>query len=113
MLSATVPSFFHPYHGRETLGLILRAVMRVFKEFRYEREIGPESLSDHVLVFRAPVGMRGSNPVFGLPTTTRTFRGARSLVTRPPEAAAPPQASSSQLEGTLLACREGKAARQR
>jgi hypothetical protein len=52
------PVVFRSYHGRETLGVILSAVMRVFEDFRYEREIGAEGASDHALVFRARVGDR-------------------------------------------------------
>lgn len=42
------------YHGRDATGLILRAVFRVFEDFRYEREIGDDA--NHALVFRARVG---------------------------------------------------------
>jgi len=52
------PVVFRPYHGRDALGVILRAVMRVFEDFRYEREIGAEGGSDHALTFRARVGER-------------------------------------------------------
>jgi SnoaL-like domain len=52
------PVVFRPYQGRETLGVILSAVMRVFEDFRYEREIGAEGASDHALVFRTRVGDR-------------------------------------------------------
>ncbi len=52
------PVVFRPYQGRETLGVILSAVMRVFGDFRYEREIGAEGASDHALVFRTRVGDR-------------------------------------------------------
>jgi SnoaL-like domain len=52
------PVVFRPYQGRETLGVILSAVMRVFEDFRYEREIGAEGASDHALVFRTRVGER-------------------------------------------------------
>ncbi|HEV2923444.1 MAG TPA: nuclear transport factor 2 family protein [Solirubrobacteraceae bacterium] len=52
------PVVFRPYHGREALVVILRAVMRVFEDFRYEREIGAEEASDHALLFRARVGDR-------------------------------------------------------
>ncbi len=52
------PVVFRPYHGREALGVILRAVMRVFEDFHYEREIGAEEASDHALLFRARVGDR-------------------------------------------------------
>jgi hypothetical protein len=33
-------------------------VMRVFEDFRYEREIGAEGAADHALVFRTRVGDR-------------------------------------------------------
>jgi SnoaL-like domain len=52
------PVVFRPYEGREALGVILRSVMRVFEDFRYEREIGSEGASDHALLFRARVGDR-------------------------------------------------------
>lgn len=52
------PVVFRPYQGRETLGVILHAVNRVFEDFRYEREIGAEGAEDHALVFRARVGDR-------------------------------------------------------
>ena len=52
------PVVYPPYHGREVLGVILRAVMRVFEDFHYEREIGAEGASDHALLFRARVGHR-------------------------------------------------------
>lgn len=42
-----------PYHGKAVVGMILRAVFRVFEGFRYEAEIGSED--EHVLVFRARV----------------------------------------------------------
>jgi hypothetical protein len=52
------PVAFRPYHGREALGAILRAVTRVVRDFRFEREIGTEGSSDQALVFRARVGDR-------------------------------------------------------
>jgi SnoaL-like domain len=52
------PVVFRPYHGHEALGVILRAVMRVFEDFHYEREIGAEGASDHALLFKARVGNR-------------------------------------------------------
>jgi glycerate kinase len=52
------PVVFRSYHGREALGAILGAVMRVFEDFSYEREIGGEGESDHALVFKARVGDR-------------------------------------------------------
>ena len=52
------PVVFRPYHGRDSLAAILLAVMRVFEDFRYEREIGADGAADHALVFRARVGDR-------------------------------------------------------
>lgn len=52
------PVVYRPYHGREALGVILRAVMRVFEDFQYEREIGAEGAEDHALLFRTRVGDR-------------------------------------------------------
>jgi len=45
-----------PYRGKEALHTVLSAVIQVFQEFRYVREIG--TATDHVLVFRARVGER-------------------------------------------------------
>ena len=52
------PVVFAPYHGRDAVGVILRAVVEVFEDFRYVREIGTPDGVDHVLVFRARVGDR-------------------------------------------------------
>jgi len=52
------PVVFRPYHGREALRVILGAVMRVFEDFHYEREIGAEGAEDHALLFRTRVGDR-------------------------------------------------------
>ena len=52
------PVVFRSYQGREVLGVILSAVMRVFEDFRYEREIGAAEANDHALVFKARVGDR-------------------------------------------------------
>jgi hypothetical protein len=52
------PVVFKPYSGRDSVGAILRAVFRVFEDFRYEREIGGEQDPHHALVFRARVGDR-------------------------------------------------------
>ena len=52
------PVVFKPYTGRDSVGAILRAVFRVFDDFRYEREIGAAADRDHALVFRARVGDR-------------------------------------------------------
>lgn len=55
------PIVYRPYQGREALGVILRAVARVFEDFRYERELvadGSEGSQTHALVFRARIGDR-------------------------------------------------------
>ena len=52
------PVAFSPYHGRETVDVILRAVARVLQDFHFEREIGAEGARDQALVFRARVGDR-------------------------------------------------------
>lgn len=50
------PAVFKPYHGREAMRVILAAVMAVFEDFHYVREIGADDASDHALVFEARVG---------------------------------------------------------
>jgi hypothetical protein len=50
------PVVFKPYHGREALRLILQAVLAVFEDFHYVREIGGHDARDHALVFEARVG---------------------------------------------------------
>ena len=50
------PVVFTPYEGREALRQILAAVMDVFQDFRYVREIGADGAPDHALVFEARVG---------------------------------------------------------
>jgi limonene-1,2-epoxide hydrolase len=50
------PVAFQPHEGRAAVGAILRAVVEVFEDFRYVREIGAPDAADHVLVFRARVG---------------------------------------------------------
>ena len=50
---------FTPYHGRDALRVILEAVMAVFEDFHYVREIGADietGARDHALVFEARVG---------------------------------------------------------
>jgi hypothetical protein len=50
------PIVHKPYEGREALRAILRAVVRVFEDFRYAAEFsGPDG---HVLWFRTRVGER-------------------------------------------------------
>lgn len=50
------PVVFTPYEGRDALRTILAAVMEVFQDFRYVREIGAADARDHALVFQAKVG---------------------------------------------------------
>lgn len=50
------PVVFNPYEGREALRQILAAVIDVFEDFRYIREIGAAGAADHALVFEARVG---------------------------------------------------------
>ncbi|MDV3136611.1 nuclear transport factor 2 family protein [Mycobacterium sp. 29Ha] len=50
------PVVFTPYEGREALRQILAAVIDVFEDFRYTREIGADGAADHALVFEARVG---------------------------------------------------------
>ena len=50
------PVVFTPYEGREALRNILGAVIEVFEDFRYVREIGADGARDHALVFEARVG---------------------------------------------------------
>lgn len=51
----TSPVAFKPYPGKPITAAILRAVMRVFEDFRYIREIGDADSRDHALVFEATV----------------------------------------------------------
>jgi limonene-1,2-epoxide hydrolase len=50
------PAVFKPYQGREAVRRLLEAVMAVFEDFRYTREIGAEDARDHALVFETRVG---------------------------------------------------------
>ncbi|KJY32812.1 nuclear transport factor 2 family protein [Streptomyces sp. NRRL S-495] len=52
----TSPVAFKPYPGKAITGAILRAVLRVFEDFAYVREIGDPEGRDHALVFTATVG---------------------------------------------------------
>jgi hypothetical protein len=50
------PAVHKHYEGKLATSVVLRAVMRVFADFRYTREIGAEGSPDSVLVFEARVG---------------------------------------------------------
>ena len=52
------PAVFKPYQGREAVRRLLEAVMAVFEDFRYTREIGAADARDHALVFETRVGDR-------------------------------------------------------
>lgn len=52
------PIVFKPYRGRDAVGAILAAVVQVFEDFRYTREIGAPDAREHALVFEARVGER-------------------------------------------------------
>ncbi|WP_113704342.1 nuclear transport factor 2 family protein [Nonomuraea lactucae] len=51
----TSPVAYKPYPGKAVTAAILRAVVRVFEDFRYVREIAGADGRDHVLVFTATV----------------------------------------------------------
>lgn len=50
------PVVFTPYEGRDAMRQLLQAVMEVFEDFRYVREIGAPDARDYALVFEARVG---------------------------------------------------------
>jgi hypothetical protein len=50
------PIVHTPYRGRDAVRPILDAVVLVFEDFRYVREIGADDARDHALVFEARVG---------------------------------------------------------
>jgi hypothetical protein len=52
------PAVHKPYEGKLVTSVVLRAVMQVFEDFRYTREIGAPDSPDSVLVFEARVGDR-------------------------------------------------------
>jgi hypothetical protein len=52
------PAVHKPYEGKLATSVVLRAVMRVFEDFRYTRVMGAETDADQVLVFEARVGAR-------------------------------------------------------
>ncbi|WP_134727414.1 nuclear transport factor 2 family protein [Amycolatopsis nivea] len=57
----TSPVAYRPYPGKPVTSAILRAVSRVFADFRYVREISSADGRDHALVFTAKVGDKEIN----------------------------------------------------
>ena len=57
----TSPVAFKPYPGKAITAAILRAVLRVFEDFRYVREIAGADGRDHALVFTATVNGKQVN----------------------------------------------------
>jgi SnoaL-like domain len=55
------PAVFKPYEGREATLVVLRAVSRVFEDFRYEDRFAGED--GEVLLFSARVGDRELNGI--------------------------------------------------
>lgn len=51
----TSPVAFTPYPGKAITAAILRAVIRVFEDFRYVREIADAEGRDHAFLFEATV----------------------------------------------------------
>ena len=51
----TSPVAFAPYQGKAITAAILRAVMRVFEDFHYVREITDDNGQDSALIFQAVV----------------------------------------------------------
>jgi limonene-1,2-epoxide hydrolase len=54
----TSPVAFKPYEGKALTAAILRGVLRVFEDFRYERELSGSDGRDHALVFTTRVDGR-------------------------------------------------------
>jgi hypothetical protein len=52
------PIVYAPYEGRAAVERLMRAVVRAFDDFRFERQIGEPDGPDHALVFHASIGDR-------------------------------------------------------
>jgi len=57
----TSPVAFTPYPGKATTAAILRAVLRVFEDFHYVREIADVGGQDSALIFEAVVSGKQVN----------------------------------------------------
>jgi hypothetical protein len=55
------PAVFKPYEGKEAMGAVLAAVVRVFEDFRYTDQIEDDETA--ALLFEAKVGDREVNGV--------------------------------------------------
>jgi ketosteroid isomerase-like protein len=49
------PIAHRPYHGRDVIAAIIRAVANTLNDFRFDKEIGGEHGGDHALMFNATV----------------------------------------------------------
>jgi SnoaL-like domain len=49
------PIAHRPYHGRDTIAAIIRAVANTLNDFRFANELRGEHTSDHALMFDATV----------------------------------------------------------
>jgi limonene-1,2-epoxide hydrolase len=54
----TSPVAFKPYEGKALTAAVLRGVLRVFENFRYERELSGPDGRDHALLFTTRVDGR-------------------------------------------------------
>jgi hypothetical protein len=75
------PVTFKPYRGRDTVGLVLRAVSEVFEDFRYVDELEGDGL--FVLVFEARVGDREVTGIDLLRTTNDGQVAELTVLVRP------------------------------
>ncbi len=60
------PAVFKPYEGKDAMGVVLSAVVQVFKDFRYTDQIEteqPDGETTAALLFEARVGDRELNGV--------------------------------------------------
>jgi SnoaL-like domain len=94
------PIVFKPYKGRAEVAPLLRAVSRVFEDFRYVREIGASDAHDHALVFEARIGDRQIEGCDFLHTNESGLIDEFAVMVRPLSAAlALAEAMQAQLAG--------------
>jgi hypothetical protein len=75
------PVVFKPYEGRAAVEPLLRAVVRVFDEFHFTRQIS--NGSDHALVFGARIGERNIEGCDFLHTDAAGFIDEFYVMVRP------------------------------